>query len=294
MQYIQSFLKYLQFEKRGSHHTITSYRCDLNQFVNFLGENNFSDWSQINSTHIRQWMVNMLDSGILARSVNRKVATLKSFFHFLMREGVLDVDPTLKIITPKVPKRLPVFVREAEMDMLLDQIDFGQSYPGVRNRLIIDLFYCSGMRLSELSNLQIRDVDLSGEVFKVLGKRNKQRIIPFTPALKASIVEYMEVRTQTFPNNNISQLFLTDKGEAIYNKLIYRVVKQYLTLVTTLAKRSPHILRHTFATALLNRGADLNAIKELLGHSNLSATAVYTHNSFEQLTAIYNQAHPRA
>ena len=294
MQYIQSFLKYIQFEKRGSHHTVISYRCDLDQFYNYISTNGISLWPEVTSKHIRQWMVNMLDEGLTSKSVNRKIATLKSFYRYLMREGIVEVNPTLKIITPKLAKRLPEFVKEKEMDVLLDEIDFGDTYSGIRDHLMIDLFYCTGIRLSELSGLKLSDIDLKGDVIKVLGKRNKERIVPFNKNLKVSITEYIDVRNKTFPNKNILQLFLTNKGEPIYNKLIYRVVKKYLSTVTTLAKKSPHILRHTFATVLLNKGADINAIKELLGHANLSATEIYTHNSFEQLNAIYKQAHPRA
>lgn len=294
MQFIHSFLRYIQYEKRGSHHTVIAYEGDLTQFYHFLELNHSTDWTQVTFRHIRQWMVNMLDAGVTARTVNRKVATLKSFFRFLLREGVIENTPTDKVITPKTPKRLPVFVKEHEMDQLLDCVEFGDAYPGVRNKLMIDLFYLSGMRLSEMSSLTLADVDLSGGVIKVTGKRNKQRIIPFASKMHQSIVDYLLVRKQTFGEACGTHLFLTDKGAPIYNKLIYRVVTSHLAMVTTMAKRSPHILRHTFATALLNHGADLNAIKELMGHANLSATEIYTHNTFEQLNTIYKQAHPRA
>ncbi|MBN2742410.1 integrase/recombinase XerC [Breznakibacter xylanolyticus] len=294
MQFIHSFLNYIQYEKRGSHHTVTAYEGDLKQFYNFLESNQISDWSRVTFRHIRQWMMNLLDAGVTARSVNRKVATLKSFFRFLLREGVLETSPTDKISAPKIPKRLPVFVKEKEMDLLLDHVEFGSDYPGVRNKLIIDLFYLTGMRLSELSSLTIPDVDLSGGVIRVTGKRNKQRIVPFTASMKASIIDYLLIRNSSFGSSVGKHLFLTDKGAPVYNKLIYRVVTGHLALVTTLAKRSPHVLRHTFATTLLNHGADLNAIKELMGHANLSATEIYTHNTFEQLNTIYKQAHPRA
>ncbi|MBN2167204.1 MAG: tyrosine-type recombinase/integrase [Marinilabiliaceae bacterium] len=294
MQNIQSFLKYIQFEKRSSNHTVVSYECDLKQFQNYIEVEGFISWPQITSKQIRQWMINLLDEGLTSKSVNRKIATLKSFFRFLMREGVVEVNPLDKIITPKIPKRLPEFVKEHEMDLLLDEIDFEKSYSGVRDHLIIELFYCTGLRLSELSGLTISSFDFSGDVIRVVGKRKKERIIPFSKKMRSSLIEYIEVRNSSFLNvaNNI--LFLTDKGEPVYDKLIYRVVKKHLSLVTTMSKKSPHILRHTFATVLLNKGADINAIKELLGHSNLSATEIYTHNSFEQLNAIYNQAHPRA
>jgi len=239
-------------------------------------------------------MVKMLNHGISARSVNRKIATLKTFYKFLMREGILDDNPTEKVITPKVPKKLPVFIKEGDMDLLLDEVSFGEGYEACRDKLIIDVFYFTGMRLSELTNLKISQVDMSGGIIKVLGKRNKERIVPITRELKLSIERYLEVRKEAFPTASGDVLFLTEKGLPAYTKLVYRVVNKYLKLVSTVRKKSPHVLRHTFATALLNRGADLNAIKEILGHSNLAATEVYTHNTFEKLNTIYKQAHPRA
>lgn len=294
MVHIQSFIKYIKFEKRGSQHTVIAYEGDLVQFQNFLISQNQTDWTQVTSKHIRQWMVNMLDGGTLARSVNRKVATLKSFYRFLQREGVTDQNPTDKIVSVKTPKQLPAFLREAEMDELLDDIAFDESYAGERNHLIIELFYVSGMRLAELVGLKDHDIDMPNDLIKVTGKRNKQRIIPFSKQTKTAIVNYIGIRESHFGKQANSCFLLTDKGEPVYPKLIYRVVNKYLSLVTTQGKKSPHVLRHTFATALLNRGAELNAIKELLGHSSLAATQVYTHNSFEKLNSIYKQAHPRA
>lgn len=294
MDYIHSFLKYIKFEKRGSLHTATAYEGDLTQFYNYLASEQITDWTQVTSKHIRQWMVNMLDGGLTARSVNRKVATLKSFYRFLLREGIADTNPTEKIVSAKTPKRLPVFVREKEMDTLLDDVPFDESYEGERNHLIVDLFYATGMRLSELVGLKDADIDLSGDVIKVTGKRNKQRIVPFSNNTREAIIKYLSVRHQHFGDTNQPNFLLTSKGAPIYTKLVYRVVKKYLTLVTTVGKKSPHVLRHSFATALLNNGAELNAIKELLGHSSLAATQVYTHNTFEKLNSIYKQAHPRA
>ncbi|MFT3739870.1 MAG: tyrosine-type recombinase/integrase [Breznakibacter sp.] len=294
MDYIHSFLKYIKFEKRGSLHTATAYESDLSQFHNYLASEQITDWTQVTPKHIRQWMVNMLDGGTAARSVNRKVATLRSFYRFLQREGAIETNPTEKIVSAKTPKRLPVFVREAEMDSLLDDVAFDDSYEGERNHLIIDLFYVTGMRLSELVGLRDVDIDMSGEVIKVTGKRNKQRIVPFSKSTKEAIQKYFLIRDAHFGNVAQPNFLLTSKGSPIYTKLVYRVVKKYLTLVTTVGKKSPHVLRHSFATALLNNGAELNAIKELLGHSSLAATQVYTHNSFEKLNSIYQQAHPRA
>lgn len=294
MQNINSFFKYLEFERRSSVHTITAYKNDVGQFCDFLNRQDIEEWTQVNSKIIRQWMIEMLDEGIGARTVTRKISTLKVLFRFLIREDVLESNPADKITTPKIPKRLPVFVKEAEMDFLLDQVDFGSDFSGVRNKLIIDLFYFTGMRLSELVDLKISQLDFGNDVIKVLGKRNKERIVPITRELKQSLTGYIGKRNQTFPEAKNNILFLTDKGMPAYQKLVYRIVNRYLSQVSTVTKKSPHVIRHSFATALLNRGADLNAIKELLGHANLAATEVYTHNSYEKLNSIYKQAHPRA
>lgn len=295
MQYILSFLKYLQYEKRGSHHTVTSYECDLLQFYQYLNPSEEQGgWSSVTPKQIRQWMVQLHNNGLKPRSVNRKIATLRSFFKYLMRQGLMEKNPAEQLITPKVPKLLPSFVKEKEMDMLLDGIEFGNDYAGFRNRMIIDLFYGTGIRLSELTNLQLSNIDLSGGVIKVTGKRNKDRIVPLHQSLLKAMPLYIEQRNQFLGSTPSTYLFLTDAGNPLYSKFVYRLVKQYLSAVTTLAKKSPHVLRHTFATALLNRGADLNAIKELLGHANLAATEIYTHTTFAQLNAIYKQAHPRA
>ncbi len=294
MQYIDSFIKYLKFERRNSEHTIVAYECDLGQFEQYLSEQGIESWAEVTAKTIRSWVVQFLEDGLSARSVNRKIASLKTFFKFLLREGVLEINPTEKVVSPKMPKRLPVFVKEVEMDFLLDQVDFGQDYSGVRDKLIIDVFYFTGMRLSELVNLKISQIDFGVGVLKILGKRNKERIVPITDVLKNSLIDYFSVRSEAFPDCVSDFVFLTNKGVKVYHKLVYRVVNKYLKMVSTVTKKSPHVIRHSFATALLNRGADLNAIKELLGHSNLSATEVYTHNSFEQLNSVYNQAHPRA
>ncbi len=294
MQHIDSFIKYLKFERRNSPHTITAYAGDLNQFEFFLSENEIFSWSDVNAKTIRSWVVLCLDEGISARSVNRKIATVKTFFKYLIREGIVEVNPTDLVVSPKTPKRLPVFIKEQEMDQLLDQVSFGTDFTGVRDKTIIDVLYLTGMRSSELVNLKIQQINFASGVLVVVGKRNKERIIPITQTLKVSISTYLELRKDTFPDSSNMYLFLTEKGIQVYSKLVYRVVNKYLKLVSTVTKKSPHIIRHTFATALLNHGAELNAIKELLGHSSLAATEVYTHNSFEKLNSIYKQAHPRA
>jgi integrase/recombinase XerC len=211
-----------------------------------------------------------------------------------LREGLIETSPVDGVVLPKLPKNLPDFVKEKEMDFLLDQVPFGEDFSGVRDRTIIDLFYGTGIRLSELVGLKDRDIDLKGGLIKVLGKRNKERLVPMNRSTIQSITNYIEIRATTFGEERRNSFFLTDKGTPIYHKMVYRIVNKHLKSVTTLAKKSPHVLRHTFATILLNRGADINAIKELLGHANLNATQIYTHNTFEKLSSIYNQAHPRA
>ncbi|SMO75237.1 integrase/recombinase XerC [Saccharicrinis carchari] len=291
---IQSFLKYLEFEKRSSNHTLIAYRCDLEQFLSFCQQKNIHQLSAVTKKVVRTWVVKMVEDGMSPKSVNRKITALKSFFKFLMREGFIEQSPAEGVVTPKIPKKLPVFVRNSEMDHLLDDIPFTNDYEGVRDKLILELFYGSGMRLSELVGLSDRDFDLQNGMVRVTGKYKKDRIIPMYKQLVHLVDHYIKVRNKEFGVNKDASFFLTGKGEKIYHKLVYRVVNKYLALVTTLHKKSPHVLRHSFATSLLNAGADLNAIKELLGHANLNATQVYTHNSFEKITDIYNQAHPRS
>ncbi len=291
---IQSFLKYLEFEKRSSEYTITSYSCDLEQFILFAQENNVSDVNEIKRKLIRGWVVNLVNANMAPKSVGRKITALKSYFKFLMREGVIDDNPAEGVSVPKVPKKIPTFVRESEMNLLLDEFPFENTYEGLRDRLILELFYGAGIRLSELVQLRDYDFDFALGEIKVTGKFNKQRYIPLHKNLLSLVREYIEYRDANFQLVKGGPFFLTKKGQPVYQKLIYRVVNKYLSIVTTLHKKSPHVLRHSFATALLNAGADLNAIKELLGHSNLNATEVYTHSSFEKITDIYKQAHPRS
>ncbi len=291
---LEIFLNFLKYEKRYSVNTITAYENDLNQFILF-GNQIVDDFSleQVDYHLIRQWIISLMNEGSVSRTVNRKISTLKSFYRFLHREGVIDTNPTDQVIMPKMAKKLPEFVQEKEINFLLDGQFFGSDFDGVRDRAILTFFYSSGIRLSELVNLRLADVDLDAQVVKVTGKRNKDRLIPFPAEMSQVLKVYIQMRDALFPDaGNI--LFLTSTGDPVYSKLIYRVVNKHLSLVTTIDKKSPHILRHSYATHLLNRGADLNAIKELLGHANLAATQVYTHNSFEQLKKVYKQAHPRA
>ncbi len=294
MQYLESFFKYLEFERRNSPHTIRAYKNDVNQFCTFLEGEKIELWDQVTSKVIRAWMVDMVDEGATARSVTRKISTLKVLFRYLMQQEVVETNVAEHVVTPKLPKRLPVFVKEQEMDLLLDCVEFGHDFKGVRDRLIVEMLYNTGMRLSELVGLTDEQIDLGNGLLKVKGKRNKERIIPIIPELKHSLVGYLNRRDVEFPACSGRFVFLTEKGLPVYDKLVYRVVKRYLGLVSTVTKKSPHVIRHSFATALLNKGADLNAIKELMGHANLAATEVYTHNTYAQLNSIYKQAHPRA
>ncbi len=285
-----SFLQYLQFEKRLSSHTILAYSSDLDQFCSFLQTTyNIKNISEINHTVVRSWIVELMDQKISPRSVNRKITTLKTFYKYLLRQNSVKENPMLKIMSPKTSKRLPVFIEKDNMNVLIDNVDFGDDVDGVRNKLIIELFYATGIRLSELINLKQANVDFYACQLKVLGKRNKERILPFNNEMKNSLQNYISQKVD-LPNEF---LFEMKSGKKMYEKLVYRLVNNYLSLVTTIDKKSPHVLRHTFATHMLNNGADLNAIKELLGHANLSATQVYTHNTVEKLKNIHKQAHPK-
>jgi len=288
------FLNYLKYEKRYSQNTLTAYENDLDQFILF-GKKLVEDFcvEEVDYHLIRQWIVSLMDNGISAKSVNRKISTLKTFFKFLMREGAIEKNPTDKIAIPKMGKKLPVFVQEKEMNRLLDGRFFTEDFEGRRDKAVVSLFYGTGIRLSELVGIRFSDLNLNEKMVKVNGKRDKQRLVPFPLEISTVLTDYITLRNELFPDAG-NFLFLTENGDPVYNKLIYRIVKKQLSLVTTVEKKSPHILRHSYATHLLNRGADLNAIKELLGHANLAATQIYTHTTFEQLKKVYKQAHPRA
>lgn len=295
MDYVDLFLKYMQYERRCSPLTIVAYSADLKLFGNFLQAKGFGDLSQATSRIVRRWMMHLLSGGMVARSVNRKVASLRSFYKYLCREGVIETNPCAIVDSVKTPKTLPVFLHASDMDLMLEECAFPDTYEGVRDRMILELFYMSGMRLSELVNLSDNQIDFSRELIVVNGKRSKQRIIPFTKVLNLSLKLYLQRRNLEFGSSVVGgRFFLTKKGDDIYAKLVYRVVHKHIETISTITKKSPHILRHTFATVLLNNGADLMAIKELLGHSSLAATQIYVHNDFEQLNKVYKQAHPRA
>jgi len=290
---VTDFVNYLNYEKHFSKHTVTAYQNDLFQFQKFISENFDTDEiTIINHQMIRSWLVQLMNDKISARSVARKLTTLKTFYRFLLKENIVESNPMAKVQSPKIQKRLPVFVEETPMNILLDNIEFENNFEGVRDKLIINILYSTGIRLSELIGLKKLDVDSYNQQIKVLGKRNKERIIPITKELSDQIILYNQMKAdEGFQNKN---LLVTSKGEKLYPKLVYTIVKRNLSFVTSIEKRSPHVLRHTFATHLLNKGADLNAIKELLGHANLSATQIYTHNSIERLKTIYKNKHPRA
>ena len=295
MSHKESFLQYLQIEKRYSLHTVRSYLNDLDQFYQFLLSLGLpEDPVGVTSHDIRAWIVSMLENNYSTVSVHRKISCLRVFYRYLRKEGIVKNDPLEKVVLPKRKKSLPVFIEEEAMNTLLDNFSFGDDFAGIRNRTIIELLYLTGMRRSELIGLKDNDVDLSDGSLKVTGKRNKQRIIPLVRPFIKRLDEYVRVRNENVTTLNNGWFFITDKGNKLYDKYVYNTVNSYLAFVTTIEKKSPHILRHTFATHMLNRGADLNSIKELLGHANLSATQIYTHNTFEKLKKVYKQAHPRA
>ena len=294
--FLERFIQYIKFEKRYSPHTVSAYQSDLDQFFKFLNypDQTVSHPKEISYQHIRNWMVHLMN-GMTARSVNRKIATLRKYFKFLLREGLITDNPTSKLQSPKNLKHLPVVVEDAKLSAMLNDGDvFSDDFEGMRDKLIIETLFGTGIRLAELVTLKEQDINTYEGTIKVLGKRNKERIIPVNHELRLLLEKYLDLKkNQNFHNNSIT-LIVTNKGADVYPKFIYLVVQKYLSYISTQNKKSPHVLRHTFATSLLNRGADLNAIKELLGHANLSATQVYTHNSVERLKSIYKQAHPKA
>lgn len=288
-----SFLKYLRYERNYSSCTLDAYRRDLEQFEAYLrDESVFFDPKGIDADIVRGWLVSLMENGASTTSANRKLSTLKSFFRYLQKMGEVDANPLRLVVGPKNKKPLPVFVRDSEMEELLQEENFEKNLQGSRTRLILEMLYVTGMRRAELIGLKLSDVDFSLMQLKVSGKRNKQRIIPFAESLKMLIEEYLNFRKEICPNE-VDWLFVSDKGEQMPVSAVYKVVRERLASVTSLTKRSPHVLRHSFATSMLNNGAELTAVKELLGHESLASTSVYTHTSFEELKKMY-KAHPRA
>lgn len=291
---IDSFLKYLEYEKRFSRHSVISYQTDLGQLSSFIaGHYPETTVEEVNHAIIRDWLVNLSETGMSSRTINRKIITLRSFYKFLKRHGVIDKNPVLRIHALKTPKNLPQFIRESEMNLLMDHTDFGEDFNGIRNKIILEILYGTGIRLSELIGLKESDFDRFNRQIKVLGKRNKERIIPVSSNLSHLIEKYLEVKNNAFGANFNPYLIVTNKGGKLYPMFVYRIVKKYLG-ITNIDKKSPHVLRHTYATHLLGRGADLNAVKDLLGHQSLSATQIYTHTTLGKLKKIFEQAHPKA
>jgi len=289
-----SFLKYIQYEKRFSPHTITSYQNDLDQFEDFLKLEYDASIYEANHNMLRHWIISLVENNISARSINRKLASLRTYYKFLLKREIITKDPTVKIQALKTDKPLPHFVNEIDITKLLNQCEFPRDFEGKRDQLVLELLYGTGIRLSELINLKESDINLHSNTIKVLGKRNKERIIPFSQSLSRIFIEYQEIKKQHIITKENDVILVTNSGDRCYPMLIYRIVKKYLNLFTTIEKRSPHVLRHTFATHLLNKGAELNAVKDLLGHSSLAATQVYTHNSLDKLKSVFDQAHPKA
>lgn len=292
---IQAFLNYLTFQKRYSPHTIVSYQNDLAGFFDFIelqfGSTNIDE---INASFVRSWLAGMKESGMESKSLNRKISSLKSFFKYQLKQGVVLTSPMATIISPKVKKRLPQYVAEKDILTLFSYVEFPDNWEGKTHRLLLQLFYNTGMRQAELVTLTESQVDISNGNIKVLGKGNKERVLPISKDLMLLIVNYQEGKRSQFEHFDNVLLLVNGKGKRLYPKYVYNVVRQYLSSVTTIDKKSPHVLRHTFATHLMNNGADLNAVKELLGHSSLAATQVYTHNTIEKLKDVYKKAHPKA
>ncbi len=293
MSYQESFIDYLRYEKRYSPHTVTAYKKDLDQFIQFCNEK-VGDFhvKEVDAKVVRSWIVSLMEQKLSPRSVNRKVTTVKSFYKFLMKGQVVENNPATLLPLPKVRKKLPHFVEENNLHHLLDDGFFADDFVGTRDKLIISLLYGTGIRLAELLKLKESDFNKNESLIKVLGKRKKERIIPYPVSINKILDFYVKIKKETI-GSTTERLLVTESGKPVYEKLIYRVVKNNLAKVTLLEKKSPHVLRHTYATHLLNKGADLNAVKELLGHSNLAATQIYTHTTFERLHDIYKQAHPR-
>lgn len=291
--FIRSFLNLLRHEKRYSEHTITAYHRDITQFIEFLDLPQEQELVGVSFIQVRQWIVHLMSNEISAKTVNRKLSSLRTFYQFLKKKNLIHVNPTSKIQGPKAGKRLPAYLKEQEIDKMFLTLQFPEGWTGSRDRLILELLYECGLRRSELIGLELKNVNFTSGLIKVLGKGNKERLLPISKQLVTSIKEYIDQRENEV-ESKCSFLIVTDRGEKTYPKFIYNKVVHYLSQITTLEKRSPHVLRHTFATHLTTRGAEINAVKDLLGHESLAATQVYTHNDIEKLKKAYKGAHPRS
>ena len=295
----EKFLEYIKYERGYSSHTFLSYQADLELFETYIQNQNKKggfDPKSVSTRDIRAWLVSMMDQGASATTISRRLSTLKSFYKFLRTNGYVDKMPTDGVRAPKHPQRLPVFVKEGEMEDLMELLDVravDDDFVSHRDRMVIEMFYALGVRVSELINIKEKDIDIERNVILITGKRNKQRLIPFGISIKSDILAFRKVK-ETALETDTDYLFTTATGEQMTRFTVYKLVKKYLSMVCSLKKLSPHVLRHTFATLMLNNGADINSVKELLGHANLQATEVYTHTDFDRLQKIYKQAHPRA
>ena len=291
----KAYYTYLEFQKKYSAHTISAYVNDIEQFIFYLKSTfDFDDVLKVTHVHIRSWIVHLMQSKITPRSINRKLSCLNSLYKFLIRRKVVKTNPMRKVQGPKESKKLPSYVKQANLEKLLQQIEFADGFNGTRDKAVIYTLYATGLRRAELIGLQHKDIDLKAMQLKVLGKRNKERIVPFADGLLQVLLDYAEQKGETFPDKESQSFFVTNKGLPLYPKFVYNLVNKHLSTVTTVDQRSPHTLRHSFATHMSNNGADLNSIKELLGHSSLTATQIYTHNSIEKLKEVYKKAHPKA
>lgn len=290
---INSFLEYLSLEKKYSVHTVTAYKNDLISFKDFLAvEYEQEDFLEVHYTQIRNWIITLVDSEISNRTINRKVSSLKSFYKFLQKTEQIEINPLSKHKALKVAKKVQVPFSSKEINLVINNLNKENDFESVRNKLIVELFYSTGIRRIELINIKEKDINLSSKTIKVLGKRNKERLVPILQSIVLTIKKYLELKSSCIIYSDY--LFVTDKGNKIYETLVYRVINSYFSKVSSKVKKSPHILRHSFATHLLNEGADLNSVKELLGHSSLASTQVYTHNSLDAIKKVYNQAHPKS
>lgn len=290
---ITSFLEYLVLERKYSNHTVTAYKNDLHSFFEFCKEEyETENLKDVHYSQIRSWIVKLVDEGISNNSINRKISSLKSFYKFLQKTNQITTNPLVKHKSLKVAKKVQVPFTSKEINEVIDGLDVESDFKSIRNKLIVELFYSTGMRRAELINLKLNAINFQSKTIKVLGKRYKERLIPLIPSVIKTIEEYISFKNKI--TTDTDYLFVTEKGKKIYETLVYRVINNYFSIVSTKVKKSPHILRHSFATHLLNQGADLNSVKELLGHSSLASTQVYTHNSLEKIKQVYNQAHPRS
>jgi len=291
MEYIQEFIRYIKFERCYSVHTQKAYECDLNQFNDYLTSEYECTLLDAKDIMVRSWMMFLIEANCTKRSLNRKLSSIRQFYKYALRNDILIVNPTLRVVSLKSDKKIPSFISDSEISFLLEQSSFPESYEGKRDKAIIQMFYNTGMRLSELIALKIDDVNFSQKYLKVYGKRAKERIIPLMDSHLIDLKVFLDLRLREF--KGIDNLFLTVSGDILYPKLVYRMVNSYLSRVTGVKQKSPHVLRHAFATHMLNDGADLNAVKDILGHASLTSTQIYTHNNAEQLKKVYKQAHPR-